>query len=223
MIITEEELREMWQNGRGTIPPFPIGTRFSHAAMDFIASNHLNICYHSGNFNPTNTDQGRTLTNPVSGRTIFTELDILDLAQKGISSIVVNDRVTITDPAREKARTLGIQIINNQGRANQTSRQVETIRPDTKTFYTEADIIEMANRGVTEIEISPNAVFTSLASQKINHLGIKIIASQIPIPGQKEIPTDLFEKVKSAVLARLGNQVNQKILDEVIRKVLRDL
>jgi ethanolamine utilization cobalamin adenosyltransferase len=36
MIITESELREMWQNGRGKLPPFPPGTRFSAAAQDFL-------------------------------------------------------------------------------------------------------------------------------------------------------------------------------------------
>jgi ethanolamine utilization cobalamin adenosyltransferase len=35
-IITEAELREMWQAGRGAIPTFPPGTRFTPAARDFL-------------------------------------------------------------------------------------------------------------------------------------------------------------------------------------------
>jgi ethanolamine utilization cobalamin adenosyltransferase len=35
-VITECELRELWQNGRGQIPVFPPGTRFSPAAQDFL-------------------------------------------------------------------------------------------------------------------------------------------------------------------------------------------
>jgi ethanolamine utilization cobalamin adenosyltransferase len=42
-VFTESELREMWQNGRGQIPPFPPGTRFSAAAQDFLNAHHLDV------------------------------------------------------------------------------------------------------------------------------------------------------------------------------------
>jgi ethanolamine utilization cobalamin adenosyltransferase len=35
-VITEAELRELWQGGRGSIPPFPPHTRLTPAARDFI-------------------------------------------------------------------------------------------------------------------------------------------------------------------------------------------
>jgi ethanolamine utilization cobalamin adenosyltransferase len=35
-VITEAELRELWQGGRGTIPPFPSGTRLTPSARDFV-------------------------------------------------------------------------------------------------------------------------------------------------------------------------------------------
>jgi ethanolamine utilization cobalamin adenosyltransferase len=38
MTITEEEARELWKRGRGSLPPFPPGTRFSPAAADFLSS-----------------------------------------------------------------------------------------------------------------------------------------------------------------------------------------
>ncbi len=40
-IITESELREMWQNGRGQLPHFPLGTRFSVSAQDFFKSHQI--------------------------------------------------------------------------------------------------------------------------------------------------------------------------------------
>lgn len=43
--VTESELREFWQNGRGHIPVFPYGTRFSMAAQDFLIAQHLEIKY----------------------------------------------------------------------------------------------------------------------------------------------------------------------------------
>ncbi len=42
-VVTESELREFWQNGRGKIPSFPANTRFSASAHDFIRANHLEI------------------------------------------------------------------------------------------------------------------------------------------------------------------------------------
>ncbi len=41
--FTEGELREFWQNGKGTLPPFPLGTRFSNSAMDFIKAQRIEI------------------------------------------------------------------------------------------------------------------------------------------------------------------------------------
>ena len=40
-VITESELREWWQNGRGQIPAFPLGTRFSASAQDFLRAQGL--------------------------------------------------------------------------------------------------------------------------------------------------------------------------------------
>ena len=46
--ITESELRELWQNGRGKIPVFPENTHFSAAALDFLKTQHIEVQY-----NPT--------------------------------------------------------------------------------------------------------------------------------------------------------------------------
>ncbi len=44
-VITEAELREMWQGGRGTIAPLPRGVRFTPSAKDFINQWNIEICY----------------------------------------------------------------------------------------------------------------------------------------------------------------------------------
>src|SRR5574341_1462326 len=43
MVITESELRELWRNGKGRLPAFPPGTRFSPSAQDFIKAHNLEI------------------------------------------------------------------------------------------------------------------------------------------------------------------------------------
>jgi ethanolamine utilization cobalamin adenosyltransferase len=40
-IITESELRELWQNGRGRIPAFPPETRFSDSAREFLRDHRI--------------------------------------------------------------------------------------------------------------------------------------------------------------------------------------
>ncbi len=65
--ITESELRELWQNGRGQLPPFPPGTRFSSAAQDFLKTNRVEVHFDA---TPTvqassNTDWNKPATFPV--------------------------------------------------------------------------------------------------------------------------------------------------------------
>ena len=43
MVITESDLRELWRNGRGQLPAFPSGTRFSPAAQDFLKAQRLEV------------------------------------------------------------------------------------------------------------------------------------------------------------------------------------
>jgi ethanolamine utilization cobalamin adenosyltransferase len=43
MVITESELRELWQNGKSALPSFPPGTRFTPAAQDFLKDHQIEI------------------------------------------------------------------------------------------------------------------------------------------------------------------------------------
>lgn len=47
MFITESELRELWRDGKGALPVFPPGTRFSPAALDFLKTHKLEIRFES--------------------------------------------------------------------------------------------------------------------------------------------------------------------------------
>jgi hypothetical protein len=44
-------------------------------------------------------------------KTFYTELDIEGLHRQGVTSLVVNDDVVLTEVAREKAERLGIQLV----------------------------------------------------------------------------------------------------------------
>lgn len=118
-----------------------------------------------------------------------------------------------------------------------------------KVFYTEIDIEDMVKRGALSLEINDNVVLTDLAYEKANRLGMKLvrdkpdnppaapvrpyIAQQMPQKQLSATPgvgaplgapppaaTDLAQRIRSAVVARMGSQVDQALLDAIIQRVL---
>lgn len=111
-----------------------------------------------------------------------------------------------------------------------------------KEFYTERDIEDLVKHGTTELELNDNVVLTELAFEKAQRLGLKLITAHetppaapirpylsgaMPSP-QSESPTpasgeELRKRVKDAVIARLGSQVDAALLDAIISRVLESL
>jgi hypothetical protein len=114
-----------------------------------------------------------------------------------------------------------------------------------KEFYTERDIEDMFKRGVMSLSMSENVVLTELAYEKANRLGLQLLRNQPENPpsapirpylAQKTAMTvpavlasepneqkdkDLQSRVHSAVIARMGNQVDPELLDVIIQRVLK--
>ena len=61
--VTESELRELWMNGRGRLPTFTPGTRFSASALDFIKSEKIEIRYHQNNAKQEIIDKPEPVSN----------------------------------------------------------------------------------------------------------------------------------------------------------------
>jgi hypothetical protein len=115
-----------------------------------------------------------------------------------------------------------------------------------KEFYTERDIEDMFKRGVMSLNMSENVVLTELAYEKANRLGLQLLRSQPDNPpsapvrpylAQKNMVTtvpavvtsvpieskdkDVQSRVREAVLARMGTQVDPELLDVIIQRVLK--
>ena len=120
-----------------------------------------------------------------------------------------------------------------------------------KEFYTEKDIEDLVKRGVMSLNISDDVVLTELAYEKANRLGMKLVRSQADTPPAAPVRPYLSEKVvarpaapvaaaampaalaaaaaegdlrgriRSAVIAKLGNQVDTVLLDSIIERVLK--
>ena len=91
-----------------------------------------------------------------------------------------------------------------------------------KTFYTERDIADMAGRGVTSLEINDNVVLTDLAREEAHKRGLRLVRASTT-PAEDPEQAELIHRVKAAVIARLGEQVDAKLLDVVVTKVIQGL
>ena len=115
-----------------------------------------------------------------------------------------------------------------------------------KEFYTERDIEDMFKRGILSLQVDDNVVLTELAYEKANRLGMQLLraapgrpagcarsghtSAQVrptsqaaahraapPAPAE----ADLTARIRAAVLAQLGNQVDPALLDVIIQRVLK--
>ncbi len=118
-----------------------------------------------------------------------------------------------------------------------------------KTFYTERDIEDLARQGVSALEVDDDIVLTDLARDKAMRLGLELIRAHDKPPAAPERPYiarlespsaavsssapaasegaissgDLQQRVHQAVLARLGDSVDQKLLDTIIKRVIQNI
>jgi hypothetical protein len=127
-------------------------------------------------------------------KTFYTERDIEDLARRGVISLVENDDVVLTDVAREKAMRLGIEIVHQYDQPPSAPQ-----RP-----Y------------ITAL-VSPSAARPGSGSSTPSSAG------QPPPSSSSTSSDDLFEKVRSEVIARLGDSVDPQLLNTIIRRVLQNV
>jgi len=112
-----------------------------------------------------------------------------------------------------------------------------------KKFYTERDIEDMATRGEMTLEVTENVVLTELAFEKAGRLGIKLQqAHQLPpaapvrpylsqpvsscpecSPPAEVNESDLRQRIRDAVAAKLGTQVDPVLLETIITRVLNNV
>lgn len=114
--------------------------------------------------------------------------------------------------------------------------------PMAKIFYTERDIDDLHARGTDSIDVNDNVVLTDLAVERAMKYGIKINRRELSSPQASYSPSvntyaaypreapraspadlELKQKIKSAVLARLNGQVDERLLDAVITRVLAEM
>ena len=91
-----------------------------------------------------------------------------------------------------------------------------------KTFYTERDIEDMANRGVTSLAVDDDVVLTDLAREMALKRGVKLVRKD-PTHPEDNGSAQLIHRVKAAVIARLGGDVDMALLDAIVTRVVNGM
>lgn len=119
-----------------------------------------------------------------------------------------------------------------------------------KKFFTDTDIEELHRKGLRSLQMSDDVVLTDLAYEKAKRLEIQLTfgdhvdnppaapvrpylsdnepphASRKPIvapvsSNSSSSESDIAARIRSAVLAKLGDQVDAKLLDNIIKRVVK--
>ena len=130
-------------------------------------------------------------------KTFYTEHDIEDLVKRGIQSLIVDDDVVLTDLAYEKARRLGLELLRQDDKPPAAPE-----RP----YIAKTQMVSARSRQKTEGKKSAPHSAPPTASENKSGGG-----------------DDMHTRVRDAVIARLGDSVDPKLLDTIIQRVLKSI
>ena len=125
----------------------------------------------------------------------YTERDIEDMVKRGILSLEVNDNVVLTDLAYEKANRLGMRLVRD--------------KPDNPP-----------SAPVRPYLAQPQSRQSGLSAETFPGWTTGS-ASGGPAPAPQADGAQLHQRIKDAVIARLGSQVDANLLDVIIKRVMQ--
>jgi hypothetical protein len=134
----------------------------------------------------------------------YTEKDIEDLFNRGVRSLRVTENVVLTELAYEKAKRLDFQLITDRA----DNPPAAPVRPYISEQQTRRPV-ETIGHVAPAVESQPRLVSPPI---------VRETSSGGP-QGQTE--SDIEQRIRSAVIARLGNQVDAKLLDNIIHRVVK--
>jgi hypothetical protein len=128
----------------------------------------------------------------------YTERDIEDMVKRGILSLELSDGVVLTDLAYEKANKLGMRLVQEKP----FTPPAAPVRP-----Y------------IAQQSSPPFASATPSVSPQPHQTIIHDI-QPVVLPQSDRVA--LHQRIRDAVIARLGNQVDANLLDVIITRVLKN-
>jgi hypothetical protein len=114
-----------------------------------------------------------------------------------------------------------------------------------KQFFTERDIEDLARRGEMSLRVTDDVVLTELAYERAERLGVKLVQAHDTPPAAPVRPylsqasasspcekcgkencndeEELRQRIRDAVKAKLGNQIDPALLETIITRVLNNV
>jgi hypothetical protein len=124
----------------------------------------------------------------------YTEKDIEDMFRRGVMSLQVSDNTVLTELAYEKANRLGMKLLHSS--------------PDNPPSAPVRPYISQNGYNGTSAPRAPAGP-------------VSVPAASFSAPERKPADSsDLHQRIRSAVIARLGTQVDSTLLDTIIQRVL---
>ena len=163
---------------------------------------------------------------------------VLECAPAAYINFAANEAekgATIRDPARLVVGRFGRMWLSGSESEINTARQAAVARSKRskasqadrrrvirmpKTFYHRTRHCRLALRGVTSLEVNDDVVLTDLARDEALKRGVKLTRPQAPQP-EDQAEAELVHRVKAAVIARLGSEVDAAVLDAAINRVVK--
>lgn len=130
----------------------------------------------------------------------ITERDIEDMVKRGILSLEINDQVVLTDLAYEKANRLGMRLVSDKPE----NPPAAPVRP----YVTQ--------------QPRPVASALQASTPAVPPPPTPFGAPQAVQPAQADGEA-LQQRVRNAVIARLGSQVDANLVDVIIKRVLQNV
>lgn len=120
-----------------------------------------------------------------------------------------------------------------------------------KKFFTDTDIEELHRKGGRSLQVNDEVVLTDLAYERAKRLGIQLVFEHVDAPPAAPVrpylsdqepretqpkpasvssaapqpqptqPSEVEQRIRSAVLAKLGNQVDAQLLNNIIHRVVK--
>jgi hypothetical protein len=133
----------------------------------------------------------------------YTEKDIEDLFRSGKQSLQVTDNVVLTELAYEKAKSLGLQLVTDRA----DNPPAAPVRP-------------YLSNGSSPAPAKPTATPVTSAASQPGHTSTALDEHSLR-SARNILPVE--QRIRSAVIAKLGNQVDAKLLDNIIHRVVKGI
>ena len=150
-------------------------------------------------------------------KVFYTEIDIVDMAKRGVLSLEVNDDVVLTDLAYEKANRLGLKLVRDKP----DNPPAAPVRP----YITQKTPENLPKHAPVRPYLAQQT-----AEEQPKYFPVRPYIMQETDeeqPGSapeavapRAAKSDLQQRIRSAVLARMGGQVDPALLDAIIQRVL---